>query len=324
VNTYRQTNTDLSGRIAYLLLVHTDPEQCLRLCTTLLLDPKADIYIHVDLKAKQRFCLPAHSSGRVYFIEERYPVYWSGFNMVLATLALMKAARSTNIAYQHLVLLSGLCYPLKHPTAIRHYLRDSETRQHINRINAFDSKEYYIHQVTRYHFRDAFLPFPRTDKIVRKIATILARPIRRQLPSGLIPCEGSSWWALTGDCAMHLLEMARERTDLYWLYKYTMAADEHFFHTLVQNSPFAAQAAPIMTYTGKGMWKRANLHVIHPSLKKTYTIEDFNTLLATDKLFVRKVTTAKSDELVNKLDSTFVNPPCVDQKRARMLQENNE
>ena len=184
-------------RLAYLILVHTDPQQVYRLCATLLLDEQADIYIHVDLKSREDFSACQElSPERIRFVSERYRVYWAGFNMVLATLALMKAAVEARAGYHHLVLLSGNDYPLKHPQAIHHDIMNSGFPQLINRINAFDSAEYYIHQVTHFHFRDGWIPLTTPDKILRKLATISVRPIRRSLPEGLVPCEGSQWWAL--------------------------------------------------------------------------------------------------------------------------------
>jgi hypothetical protein len=294
-------------RLAYLMLVHTDPMQVYRLCATLLLDEQADIYIHVDLKSREDFSACQElSKARIRFVSERYPVYWAGFNMVLATLALMKEAVEARVGYNRMVLVSGSDYPLKHPRAIHQDLRNSRFPQLINRINAFDSSEYYIHQVTRFHFRDGWIPFTTADKVLRKLATISVRPIKRSLPEALIPCEGSQWWVLTEECVRCLLTMVRDRPELSRLYRYAMAPDEHFFHTLVQNSPFAAEAAPIMPYTGKGMWKKANIHVVHPSLKKIYTLDDFDELMATGKLFVRKVNTLQSTALMDRLDRTFL------------------
>lgn len=294
-------------RLAYLMLVHTDPKQVYRLCTTLLLDEQADIYIHVDLKSREDFSACQELSGqRIRFVSERYRVYWAGFHMVLATLALMKAAVEARAGYHRMVLLSGNDYPLKHPRVIHQDLLESRFPQLINRINAFDSSEYYIHQITRYHFRDGWIPLTVPDKILRKLATISVRPIKRSLPEGLVPCEGSQWWVLTEECVRYLLTMVRERPELSRLYRYAMAPDEHFFHTLVHNSPFAAEAAPIMPYTGKGMWKKANIHVVHPSLKKVYALDDFDEVMATGKLFVRKVNTLQSTALMDKLDHTFL------------------
>jgi hypothetical protein len=294
-------------RMAYLILAHTDPEHVRRLCATLLRDEQADIYIHVDLKSHHDFsACQALSNDRIRFISERHRVYWSGFNMVLATLALMRAAVDAEPIYHHLVLLSGQDYPLKHPKVIKEYLLNSPFPQHINRINALESQDYYIHQVTRFHFRDGWLPFTLADKVIRKIATVAVKPIRRSLPHGLVPCEGSQWWALTEECARCLLAMVRDRPELSQLYRYAMAPDEHFFHTLVQNSPFADEAAPLMPYTGKGMWKKANLHIVHPSLKKIYTLADIDEVRNSDKLFVRKVNTAQSTPLIDVLEQTLL------------------
>src|ERR1700722_13643635 len=92
-------------RLAYLILVHTDPQQVYRLCATLLLDEKADIYIHVDLKSREDFSACQElNPERIRFVSERYRVYWAGFNMVLATLALMNAAGDAQAGYPHLAL----------------------------------------------------------------------------------------------------------------------------------------------------------------------------------------------------------------------------
>jgi hypothetical protein len=100
--------------------------------------------------------------------------------------------------------------------------------------------------------------------------------------------------------------MVRDRPELSQLYRYAMAPDEHFFHTLVQNSPFAAEAPPLMPYTGKGMWKKANLHIVHPSLKKIYTLADIDEVRNSDKLFVRKVNTAQSTPLIDVLEQRLL------------------
>jgi hypothetical protein len=61
-----------------------------------------------------------------------------------------------------------------------------------------------------------------------------------------------------------------------------------------------------MPYTGKGMWKKANLHIVHPSLKKIYTLADIDEVRNSDKLFVRKVNTAQSTPLIDVLEQTLL------------------
>ena len=53
------------------------------------------------------------------------------------------------------------------------------------------------------------------------------------------------------------------------------------------------------------MWRMANFHVVHPSLSKIYVVEDFDQLINSERCFVRKVTTAQSTGLMNRIDAAL-------------------
>lgn len=227
--------------------------------------------------------------------------------MVRATLATLEQATATG-AFQYYVLLSGADYPLRPAREIRDHLFSRPYRQHINRINALESPEAYLKLLRHYQFRDAWLPFTRPDKVVRKLATMLAYPFPHRMPD-IIPCVGSQWWALTDDCVRFILKFADQHPELERFYRHTWAPDEHFFQTIVHNSHFVEEASPLIPYQGRGMWRMANLHLIHPSLSKTYTLEDFEEVVNSDRFFVRKVSTSQSSALLDKIDAAIDKSP---------------
>ncbi len=297
--------------VAYLVLAHADPQQCARLVSRLLADRSCHVFVHIDLKTRSDFSVAAKPDPlRVHFVKERYEVSWSGFSVVKGILAAMKEALWSGIDFGYLVLLSGMDYPIRHPDDIKDYLYNQEFRQHINRVNVADSPEHYLKLARRYTFRDAWLPAGKTDKALRKAITTAAIPLKRRLLDGTI-CTGSSWWAITSEFGRYALEFISGHEEYERYFKYLHCPEEHYFQTILENSPFVHEASPVLTYTGRGMWKTANLHVIHHSLKKIYTAAEFEEVMQSKRCFVRKVNTDASTLLLDRIDASVGLSPIV-------------
>jgi hypothetical protein len=291
--------------VAYLVLAHADPEQCTRLISRLLADPSCYVFVHLDLKTRSDFSGAASLDPvRVHFIKERYEVSWAGFSMVKGILAIIRGALASKIDFGYLVLLSGMDYPIRHPDEIRQYLYNQPFLQHMNRIRVEDSPEHYLKLARRYVFHDAWLPASSVDKFLRKAATTAVMPFKRPLLEAVL-CTGSSWWAITSEFAAYVLKFVSDHKEYDRYFRYLHSSDEHYFQTILENSPFAHEAAPVLPYTGRGMWKTANLHVIHPSLKKIYTAADFDEVMSSNRCFVRKVTTRTSTPLLDQIDESI-------------------
>jgi hypothetical protein len=291
--------------VAYLVLAHADPEQCTRLVSRLLADRSSHVFVHLDLKTKSDFSNAAKLDPvRVHFVRERYEVFWAGFSMIKGVLAVMKEALASKIDFGYLVLLSGMDYPIRHPDEVREHLYTQQFRQHINRVNVADSPEHYLKLARRYTFHDAWLPAGKVDKLFRKVGTIAAIPFKQKRLDATI-CVGSSWWAITSEFGRYVLNFISEHEEYDRYFRYLHSPDEHYFQTILENSPFAFEAPPILTYTGRGMWKTANLHVIHPSLKKIYTAVEFEEVMASKRCFVRKVNTEASTSLLDRIDKSI-------------------
>ena len=295
----------LSKKIAYLILAHTDPTQLERLINAL--NFNCNFFIHIDkyssIEPFQKLNLPENVS----FVQKRERVNWAGFSIVKATINLIKAAIDSGDNYSHLVLLSGLDYPIKPAQAISDYLVSNPNKQFIRFTYMQDSEDYYMGMLTKYFFRDIFpfIPNRQFRRIARYLSEKITKPLNRKYFSEFKPCAGSQWWALSLDCAKYILNFVEQRPDVVSYYKHTFAPDEHFFHTIVANSPYFDQ---IVYEKNKltGPHNFANLHIIHPTLVKVYTKDDFDEIQKSNKFFVRKVNTAQSTELLNKINDKIL------------------
>lgn len=87
---------------------------------------------------------------------------------------------------------------------------------------------------------------------------------------------------------------------------HTFSPDEHYFHTLIGNSRFDAYADGLQDFQGVGTWRLANLHLIDPSLSKWFTLQDWDSIKNSDKLFVRKIRSLDGAELVDRIDKELL------------------
>jgi hypothetical protein len=291
-------------RLAFLIMAHTDPQHLSRL--TSVLAASGDVFVHLDGKVgTDAFHERLSRQPEVHIVEPRVPVAWAGISQVDASLTLIRSAIAHYTDYGHLILLSGSCYPLKSPTEIEKFLGSHRGREFIRYIDMRESPEHYMRQINRKWFKEPFyrgksglMTF--ADKAFRKSLTNLG--LANHWPRNLVPYFGSNWWAITSNCARYILRYLRDNPEYYSINKQTFSPDEHFFHTLIGNSRFHANATGLQPYQGRGTWRMANLHMIHPSLQKWYTLADWKEVTGSDKLFIRKVGTEESSALLDRID----------------------
>lgn len=288
-------------KLAYLVLAHNDPQHFKKLVKALNLN--CDIYVHIDIKADIKNFLVDEEKGRISFLTERVDISWAGISMVKATIELMKLALKRADEYSHLILLSGADYPIKSQQFIYDFFMESPDKNYIKYIDMRESPDHYMQQITRKWYQEPIIksqhkPLKLIDKVLRKILRELK--LNNKWDRNLVPYFGSQWWALTAECCLYLMMYIESNADYLTTNKDTFSPDEHFFHTLVGNSVFADKSLGKQPFTGRGTYKMANLHVIDQTLNKWFAAEDIPQLLESDKLFARKLNTAKSSELVEK------------------------
>ncbi len=287
-------------RIAYLILAYHQPRHVAALVAQLDA-PGAFFFIHVDRKSEIAPFRGAITSPRATLIEDRLPIHWGGWNMVRATLELLRRARREAHA-DYYQLLSDSCVAIKSNAAIARRL-DGSGANYLTIIHEITPASPTHWWVAQYHWRDVAL-LNKIDKLRwgnfagHFARRLLARVAPRRLPRGLKLYKGLQWWCLTDACAAYVLDVVDRRPDLVRFFRRTRIPDETFFHTIIGNSPFAATLSP-----GFADGTHAGNHYIRwrEGMPVVLGEADLDLLLRDEACFARKVNEHDSAKLIERL-----------------------
>ncbi len=285
---------DNSYRHAYLVMCHNN---FTHLCKLLLEldDSRNDIYIHVDKKVLDvPYDKIRNSIGKasLYFVS-RTSVAWGGYSQIRAELTLLKEAIKTEHYYYHLI--SGADYPLKSQKYIHAYFKTYSGKEFIRYDCDSKRKAEFIDRVRYYYcFQELIgrnsgkipaLAYRVQDKLLflqRRLKVDRTRHLKISI------YKGTSWFSITHGMAVFLVENEKLISQLC---RYGICADEIFVQTVAMRSPHKENIVDdSLRYID---WKRGNPY--------TFTLDDFETLKNTDKLFARKFDEKISEGLVDKL-----------------------
>lgn len=294
--------------LAFLVLAHTDPVQAGRLCRAL--DHRARIFVHLDAKTDIGPFLAQALPASVTFIPDRVTVSWAAYSQVEATLRLMRAALASGHTFSHLVMLSGLDYPIKPMPVLQAFLQKHDGRELIKFVDASQQASYHVY-FEHYWFLEAnqWLRPASLDRAMRHgFGRALRQFVKKPQPDGIKCCWGSAYWALTPACVSYILQYCEANPAFLRWAQSSFAVDEHFFPTIVAHSPFLASSEGFQPYEGSGpqTWRLGCLHI---NRRKVHTAADFEELRHSDKFFVRKLMSGTSDTLLNRLDTEILQVP---------------
>jgi hypothetical protein len=273
----------------YLIAAHHSPDQFGALAQAL---QGSLLFAHIDAKSDGTPFRDSVKGSHVQFVPdvERVAVKWGGWSQVESTLALLRLARGRIDPADRLVLLSGDSYPLRSGPAIdRHFQqqRDAEFINCVSMPSVEASKP--LSRLTRLFVE--YDPRDGSRHITAKFVNALKLPRSLKRLGQRAPHAGSTWWALTGACAIWILDQIDDDPKLVPFFKRSKMPDESFFQTLVANSPYSANIRPGVMYTDwSGPVKPAVLSVEHvKNLALTGLVVEQTAYGRTDVLFARKV-----------------------------------
>ena len=300
----------------FAVLAHDEPAQLARLCGRLAPYP---VVVHVDARSPlEPFESALRPLGdRVTLVgRERVAVRWGGYSIIDATLAAYRLALPLTARADHVVLLSGRCYPVRPVSAFAADLAAGPRPQRIRAYDLRTAPPRFLDKVRRRWFFDlpGTPPLDRApvqaQRLVRKAAAVAARPFPQRLPPVTL-AGGSQWVALTRAC---LEDVLPGEPELRRTFAHSLAPDELVLHSLVHGSrwgaetpagglePFPAAALHARQGLEDGLASLPNYHLIHPSLAKVYAADDLDLVTGSTAFFVRKVSAASSAGLLDRLD----------------------
>ncbi len=230
-------------RLAALILGYRAP-QVLALALPVLERAGFDVFLHVDAKADLGAYLRAlgPAGAMCQTTSDRVDVFWAGFSMMRAELALLQAAYRRQ-RYDRLVLLSDDCFPLIGPAALRRLMSDDIERISLRRLEAGDP---FLARYQGFYCFDhaalTLLPRPIEASALDAAAVDLIEGAAALMRRGKKPIPifyASQWWALTGAAADRVLEVWRSDAWLVDSFRYAAVPDEIMISTIIGN--FAAE-----------------------------------------------------------------------------------
>ncbi len=272
---------------AYLIMAHNN-FYVLETLLKLLDDERNDIYIHIDKKVKN-FDFDKYKKlikkSNITFIN-RINVKWGSSKQIECELALLKEAIKTKHKYYH--LLSGVDLPLKSQDEIHNFFKNTNKefikfRNHKCFKNKGQFSNYKIGKVDYYHLfiKGNINDRNNTNKLRNFILKIQEKLKIHRVKDKDYFREGDNWFSITHELATYVVSKEKE---ILKKYKYTFCADEIFLHTLVYHSKFynSLYNYELSFNAIKRLidWERGKPY--------TFTENDFDELISSDRLFARK------------------------------------
>lgn len=275
-------------KIAHLILAHAEPKQLERLIKRLS-HPDADFYIHLDLKADIEQFSYLTQIGNTYFIQKRLKIEWGTYSLVQATLNSFEEILGKQKTYDFFNLMSAQDYPIKSTDYIHEFLSRNKGRAFMHCLSI--QTEWLEGQIRLQKYD--FGTFKFRGKYRLQAVWNALMPKRKMLP-GLQPYGRSQWFTMPPTCVAYVINYLKENPKVEKFFRFTWAADEVVFQTIIWNSPL------------RDMIYNDNLRYIDWSEGKTnpkvLKMEDATALLNSGSLFARKFNTRIDEQILSFLD----------------------
>jgi hypothetical protein len=250
------------------------------------LSTTGDVYLHVDKKAD----LAAFGEYRdkVCFVEPRIDVRWGGYSQIECMLALLDAAKRKDFDY--VCLISGDDLPLKSRDDIKEFFRRNNGKEFIGVQKEYDRA--YIEFRIKYEHSE--LQYKKGKNALELLLLKLRHLLRLNKVNRyykMLPplYYGSQWFCISRQMTDYIFAFLDENRWYKSAFERSYCADEHFFQTIVMNSPFRDR---VYNYDTESDNNRMALRYIDwdsgPQYPKILTEDDLPKIKNTDCIFGRK------------------------------------
>ncbi len=280
-------------RHAYLIMCHTNIKQLLILLS-LLDDERNDVYLHIDKKTTGYSIENIKHSikkSNLYLVNS-ITVSWGGDSQIKAELQLLSEAIKTFHSYYHLI--SGMDLPLKTQNEIHSFFLEHNGLDFVSleKTHPHNLSKSYMYRLNYYYLFQNLIGRNKNG-FVYKLQEISLNIQKRfnicRTKNSLIKFQkGSNWFSITHKTACFVLNEFSKYNNQF---RFTLCADEIFLQTILINSSMTSTIID------------DNLRFIDWSRGGPYTfrIEDYDSLIHSEKLFARKFDMTIDDSIIKKI-----------------------
>lgn len=288
----------MSKKHAYLIMAHNKFDMLCHLLK-LLDDERNDIYLHIDLKAKDvpyEEIKKSVNLSKLTFVK-RIDVIWGSFTQIECEMELIRSA-TNNGEYQYLHLLSGLDLPIKSQDEIHNFFDEYNGKEFLD--IEIEDNDRHTRARCRYYWLFQKYNARHSKKTIFNLLEGISVRIQRTLKLSRISDEieikkGANWFSITGSFAKYMASLDEK---IKKHFKYTFCADEVFMQTILYNSDFRKNL--FISTDGDPVnrrlidWKRGNPYVFRK--------DDMSMIKSSNCLFARKFDNDIDSEIISEID----------------------
>ncbi len=299
--------------IAYLISAHTDPAQLSRL-TAALRQEGTHFFVHIDRKSPIAPFRALLDEDDTHLLTNRIDVRWGTINEWDYQLALLRAAVAFPLPFDRLVTLSGLDYPLWSNARIVAHFRQCQGKEILAAMPLLEAvKPKDIFRQVR--------PYTTIPLIGNRGNQLLGIALRKLLMALGIrhgytlrvgwetwrEYKGAAWWAISEGLARHAIATYdAHRRQIRRFFRHQHCPAETLLPTIAFNSP---QWQPMCReFPCDKTTTLASMTLLHridyTTSVRIWEEVDFPLLVASGKMFARKLTTARSLSLISLIDKS--------------------
>lgn len=287
--------------IHYLILAHNNFDQ-LELLVNKIKNKNSKIYIHVDKKVKE---FPKFEN--VYYIKDRQNITWWWTKILKAELIWISEIYKNMKEWDHVIILSGACFPikdneyidwLKNKSCLSYYLAPEKEKKRVTDYRFFDINFHIPSRINRYliklisHFKniDKDIKLSVVNFCLSKFISLLL-PKRRFIINNYQIYKWDARIVLSYNHIKYLLNFlgtAKWKRVLN-CFKYTNIPDELFFQTLLVNEKKEELVNKCVRFY---IWPR------WASCPNFLTKDNLDDIKKSEKLFARKIDHRKDKGLL--------------------------
>ena len=231
----------------------------------------------------------------------RNKVYWGDISQVETEYLLLETAvKQSTYDYYH--LLSGVDLPIQTQDYIHSFFQANSGKEFVSYWLGDRHQKDLDRKISRYYFFTKSLKRSNSKWHIvtapcHNIALIIQKLIRFRRKQEVEFKKGPNWCSITQDFCQHLIE---KKPFVLRRFKYTLCPDEIFVQTILWNSPFKENIYKANEDDAGNMrladWNRGNPY--------TWKLQDYNELIASDKLFARKFS-SQDKELIKQIETAY-------------------
>lgn len=226
---------------------------------------------------------------------------------------LLEACIQSGVRFDRIFILTGQDYPLWSNAQIIQELEHNPDKEYMLGLNLTHVKNpprKILDKITLYHFfRDLNVPYK-----LKKCFSGGSRLIMRLLPIRKKPyiiVEGKKWdvyqasayMCITYGLAEYILRELSENKIVTRYFKTSFAPDEMVVPTIVFNSPYKDRCNIYEKGTYDGLKSLSAITYFNYGKQiQVFTLDDYEELKNSGKIFARKFATGNSDTLMDRLD----------------------